>query len=134
MSQTLESGRSPVQGGGLIPALVRDLRRQSASEIDDAGAELGSGIVATTGQQVSGASAAADIGTNGAESLEPQSTSRSRGPELFLARPSTRDAELSASSHHDCLVAQSTASWVTSHEPSPDEAKQLEQKCSPVEQ
>ena len=49
-SQTLESGRSPVQGGGLIPSLVRDPCKQSASEIDDAGAELGRDKKATKEQ------------------------------------------------------------------------------------
>ena len=108
-----------MQGGGLIPSLVRDPREQPASGIDDAGAELGIVGEATIEQQKVGENAAADTDTIGANRLEPRSTSRSRFPLQSTSSPPgldgarsigspVRAAELSASSHHDCLVAQST--------------------------
>ena len=75
-------------------------------------------------------SAAAGNGTTPPHRLGPQSTVLSRGPELFLAGPSTSTAELSAPSPHDCLVAQSTASWVASHEPTSDAGSTMQRRAS----
>ena len=129
-TQTSSSARSPVQGGGLIPDVVRDIGQHSTCIVDGVEAERGTAARMTDGEPHPLHDARSSLG--------PQSTTRSRGPlqstssppgldGVHSIGPPVRVAELSASSHPDCLGVQSTALSITraaelkalSHEPRP---------------